>query len=119
RVDRELALDREPLVVLADELVEVVEAPGPRDRPPARRERHAIAAVLPAQFVVRALQAPRLVLDPRLDLPEALHPARPHAGLQVRLHAAPGLARAPRERAPDPVDLLEVPRQQPLDRGAG
>src|SRR5919198_3491652 len=67
-VHREVALDRVPLVVGADELVELVEPPRGGDRAPAPRE--LVVVALAAQRVVGARQVAPLARDARLDLHE-------------------------------------------------
>ena len=65
---------------------------------PATREALAIVpAFLPQSLVCRA-QAPAVSGHAVLDVAQALHVARDDAGGQVGLDAAPGLARAARER---------------------
>src|SRR3954468_159583 len=59
-VHREVALDRIPVVVLADELVEVVVAHALRDRSPALREALAVVAALALERPVGRAEAPRL-----------------------------------------------------------
>src|SRR3954451_14105455 len=85
RVHREVALDRVPVVVLADELVEVVVPYRRRDRAPALREALAVVAALLLQRPVSRGEALRLLGGPAVDLADALHPARDGARLQVVL----------------------------------
>src|SRR3954452_15565214 len=68
RVHRQVRLDRVPLVVLADQLVELLEPPraGPRAPPP--RERLGVAAALLPQLAIRALDPAAFAAYARLDL---------------------------------------------------
>src|SRR5688572_5738624 len=76
-VHREVALDGVPLVVGADQLVEVVERPRRGDRAPAAAEVGAVGAALVVNARVGLLeQAPR-ALGAVLDLDQPLHPPRP------------------------------------------
>src|SRR3954449_10763732 len=85
RVQRQPTLGRIPAVVLVDQLVDVVEAPGPSDLVPALGEAGGIALVLVARPLVGALQP--LLVPPglALDLLRPIDEARNHAGLQIAL----------------------------------
>ena len=117
QVDRELALDREPLVVLPDQLVDVGERPGAAPVAPAAPERRGIAAVLLAQRVYarssrRASRAVAASISPSRSIQRGLTPP---GGTPPRcaVSAAPVVRVASRRRRP-----LEVPCQEPLDRAA-
>ena len=71
--DRQLALDRVPVVVLADELVEPPERPRLRRLAPAPREELAVGPALLAQRAVRALEAPALVVDRSYWIDNSIH----------------------------------------------
>ena len=64
RVHREVALDRIPVVVLADELVEVVVAGGLRERAPAAGEQRGVAVALALQRAVGGREPLVLLGDP-------------------------------------------------------
>jgi hypothetical protein len=64
--------------------------------------------------IVRLLEALALAPGPALDLDQALHPARPHAGAEVVLQRAPGLAGAAREGAAGGRRVFEALVQQAL-----
>jgi hypothetical protein len=104
--------------VLGDELVEPLEGPRARERVPAAREGARVVTVLLGQRTVGAGQPLSLGGDPLVDVGQALHPARAHAGLQVGLDRARGLPRAPRERASQARLVDGLALEQSLDRGA-
>ena len=108
QVHRQVALDGVPLVVLRDQLVELVEAAALREGVPALGEQRAIGAALLAQRAVRAGEALLVHRDRVVDVGDALHPARAHAGLQVGLDAAPAHAGPARDRLPDPGGLVQI-----------
>src|SRR4051812_13323005 len=118
RVHRQVALDRVPLVVLLDELVELVEAELVGAAAPALREGRVVAAALLAQQAIGVLDAAALAGDAAVDVGHALHPARAVARLEVVLDRALGLAGAARERPADALALVEVAADEPLDGGA-
>src|SRR3954453_18538702 len=115
RVHREVALDRVPLVVLADELVQVVEPHRRRERAPALREALGVVAVLLSQRPVGRGEAPRLLDGPAVDLAHALHPARDGARLQVVLERALVMANPFGERLAQSLLVDEAPADDPLD----
>src|SRR4029079_14866976 len=109
-------LDRIPLVVGADQLVELLEPRRARGRLPAVRERLQIRAALLAEGRVRGLQPPSLALGATLDLDQALHPAGPEARTQVRLERALRLACTVGDRAALATGVLHLLRQETLHR---
>src|SRR5215213_7693486 len=115
RIHREVALDRVPVVVLADELVQVVEAHRRRERAPALGEELAVVAALLLQRPVGRGEAPRLLGGPAVDLADALHPARDGARLQIVLERALVMAHALGERLAQPFLVDEAPADDPLD----
>ena len=84
--------------MLADQLVQLVEAPPPRDRVPPLPEPLAVVAALLAQRLVPGAQAPPVKAGRVLDVAQPLHVARHHARGQIALDGALGLARAARKR---------------------
>jgi hypothetical protein len=85
-----------------------------RERAPALPEDAPVRAALLAERPVGAGQPLLLGGDALVDLLHALHPARAHPGLEVRLDRALGLARAARQRAPARDRAVGRAAQQPL-----
>src|SRR4051794_29810534 len=108
QVHREVALDRIPLVVLRDELVELVEAHARRVVAPAPRELGVVGPALLAQLALGAREAAALARDRLVDLGDPLHPARADAGLEVGLHRALRHPRAARDRLAEAGGGVEV-----------
>src|SRR4051794_28397278 len=75
-IDREVALDRVVLVVLADQLVQLVEAPALGGLLPAALEELGLVPARLPQLPVGPLEEDPLVGQLVLDLPEPLHEAR-------------------------------------------
>src|SRR5215211_3697686 len=119
RVHREVALDRVPVVVLADQLVELLVAGGLHEGAPALGKAPAVAAALPLERRVGCGQALRLLGDPAIDLSDALHPARHGASLEIVLERAPRVAHALGEGPAQPLLVDETAADDPLDGRVG
>src|SRR5207244_3624527 len=87
----------------------------PRACPPAACEGLRILAVALLEPAEVALDPRALRLDLGVDFAEALHVPGDNAGVQVRLHAAAGLARPPRERLAEAGGVFEALLDPPLD----
>ena len=108
QVHRQVALDRIPVVVLGDQLVERVEAAALGERAPALGEQRVVVPALLAQRPVRAREPALLGGDRLVDLGDPLHPARAHAGLEVGLHGPLGHPRLAGDRLPEAGARVEI-----------
>ena len=108
QVHRQVALDRIPVVVLADQLVELVEAGALGELRPALGEQLGVAVALLADRAVGPREPALLVGDRVVDLGDPLHPARLDAGLQVGLDRALRHASAAGDRLAQPRRLVEI-----------
>jgi protein-S-isoprenylcysteine O-methyltransferase Ste14 len=86
QVERQLALDGIPLVVLADELVDLVERPPPDALAPRGREARGVVAVALAELVVGLRQLLAVALRRPRDLAQPLHVAGHHGAAEIGLH---------------------------------
>ncbi|CAN5573557.1 hypothetical protein BH20ACT17_BH20ACT17_16510 [soil metagenome] len=108
RIQREVALDRIPLVVLLDQLVELVKRPAVGNGTPALGERLTVVSVLVAQRAIDTTELASLAGDAGVDIANAFHPARTNAALEVGLDRTLRLTRATGQRLALARRLVEV-----------
>src|SRR4051794_35306636 len=120
RVHRQVRLDRGPLVVLTDQLVELLEPPRAHPGAPAPRELVGVVPPLLLRAAVGALERPPVAPDGGLDLAQPLHVARQHAGLEIRLNRPLRLPHPARQRlAVAALGVDEAALEPLLDWGTG